>query len=467
MQRTNERRIGRAVQSIARPVLIVAIHGRIGMKLFFSVGEPSGDLHGANLIRALQSLTGSGDPRQTASLECTGFGGPKMAAAGCHLLQDMSELAVMGLFPVLAKLPKFFALRDRASEYFREHRPDAVVLIDYPGFNWHIARAAKELEIPVFYYGLPQLWAWGKWRVKKVRELVDHALCKLPFEETWFRDRGCRATYVGHPYFDELRGHRLDHPFLDKLAMQRGRLVTILPGSRTQEVKSNLPQLLKAAQLVSREVSDVRFAIASYNERQAILARRMVATWSARSASGSFGQFLPPIEVHTGHTHELILSAQACLATSGSVSLELLYHAKPSVILYHVPICTYAVIRRLVKVRYITLVNLLAADQIEADAEHPAMYDRNRPGHERVLLPEYPTWRNRAADLASHVVEWLTDEPARQRAIAGLANLRDQVARGGASQTAAEYILRQLAPHEPLKLPIAPAREAVPLRKAS
>jgi lipid-A-disaccharide synthase len=444
------------------------------MKLFFSVGEPSGDLHGANLIRALRAA-GSGDPRQTQSgnlrqshaIQCIGFGGPKMAAAGCDLLADMTELAVMGLFPVLAKLPKFFALRDRAIEYFREHRPDAVVLIDYPGFNWHIARAAKELEIPVFYYGLPQLWAWGQWRVKKVRELVDHALCKLPFEEAWFNERGCHAKYVGHPYFDELASHRLDHPFLDRLAMQRGRLVTILPGSRTQEVNSNLPQLLKAAKRVSDQVSGVRFAIASYNDRQATLARRMVAAWSARSASGNTGPRLPPIDVYTGHTHELILSAEACLATSGSVSLELLFHAKPSVILYHVPIWTYAVIRRLVTVRYITLVNLLAADQIEADAEHPAMYDRKTPGHERVLLPEYPTWRDRSSDLAAHVIEWLTDEPARQRAIAGLANLRDQVARGGASQTAAEYILRQLAPHEPLTLPIAPIHEAQPLRKAS
>jgi lipid-A-disaccharide synthase len=419
------------------------------MKLFFSVGEPSGDLHGANLIRAVQHQADG------FAVQCTGFGGPRMAAAGCELLQDMTELAVMGLFPVLAKLPRFFALRDRAVDYFHKHRPDAVVLIDYPGFNWHIARAAKDLEIPVFYYGLPQLWAWGEWRVQKVRELVDHALCKLPFEEAWFRARGCHAKYVGHPYFDELASHRLDHPLLDKLAMQRGRLVTILPGSRTQEVNSNLPQLLRAAQRVSREVSGVRFAIASYNERQAALALRIVA----RSGVSA--------EVHVGHTPELILSAEACLATSGSVSLELLYHAKPSVILYKVPLWTYGVIRQLVKVRYITLVNLLAADQIEADAEHPAMYDRRATSHSRVLLPEYPTWRDRSADLAAHVIEWLTDEPARQRAIAGLASLRDEVARGGASQTAAEYILRQLAPHEPLTLPLAPARETAPLRKAS
>jgi lipid-A-disaccharide synthase len=397
------------------------------MRIFFSVGEPSGDLHGANLIAELQRLTrGSGEV--AGAFEAVGFGGPRMAAAGCTLLQDMTELAVMGLFPVLARLPRFFEFRDRAVAYFRDQRPDAVVLIDYPGFNWHIARAAKELDIPVFYYGLPQLWAWAPWRVRKVRDYVDHALVKLPFEEAWFRDRGCRATYVGHPYFDELRTQRLDHPFLDRLAMQRGRLVTILPGSRTLEVKSNLPQLLRAAARVAGKVSGVRFAVASYNARQAALARRIVD----RSPVAA--------EVHVGHTPELILSAQACLACSGSVSLELLYHAVPSVVLYRVPWWTYAVVQQFVQVRYITLVNLLATDQIYADARHPAPYDPHQPGHDDVLLPEYPTWRDRSADLAAHVIEWLTDEPARQRAIARLVALRHRVGIGGASARAAAYI---------------------------
>src|SRR5438874_29674 len=171
------------------------------MRIFFSVGEPSGDLHGANLIRELQ--------RRTA-LDAVGLGGPRMRDAGCDLMRDMSDLAVMGLGPVLAKLPQFFRLLAQIERHFDEQRPDAVVLIDYPGFNWHVARKAKERGIPVFYYGLPQLWAWASWRVSKVRRYVDHALCKLPFEEPWFNDRDCRATYVGHPYFDELSQQRLD-----------------------------------------------------------------------------------------------------------------------------------------------------------------------------------------------------------------------------------------------------------------
>jgi lipid-A-disaccharide synthase len=426
------------------------------MRIFFSVGEPSGDVHGANLIAELRRLTSAGNsPTSRGRLEAVGFGGPRMAAAGCRLLEDMTELAVMGLGAVLTKLPRFFALRDRAQAFFRDHRPEAVVLIDYPGFNWHIARAAKEADIPVYYYGLPQLWAWAPWRVRKVLDWVDHALVKLPFEEAWFNSRGCRASYVGHPYFDELRAQQVDHPFLDRLAMQRGRLVTILPGSRTQEVKSNLPQLLKAASLVQREVPGVRLAIASYSDRQAGLAKRIVSRSSVEA------------EIHVGRTPELILSAAACLACSGSVSLELLYHAVPSVILYCVPIWSYVALRQLVKVRYITLVNLLATDYLYADDQHPAPYDRNQPGHEDVLLPEYPTWRDRSADLAAHLIEWLTDDSARKRASDRLAELRDRIATGGASARAAEYILRHLLREEQPTIAVPATGPLQTYRKAS
>jgi lipid-A-disaccharide synthase len=237
--------------------------------------------------------------------------------------------------------------------------------------------------------------------------------------------------------------------------MGRGRLVTILPGSRTQEVKDNLPQLLRAAQLVQRDVASVRVAVASYNESQAKLARRIV-DWSGLAA-----------EVHVGHTPELILSAQAALACSGSVSLELLYHAVPSVILYKVPWWTYAVMRRLVKVRYITLVNLLTAEQFQTDAEHTGLYQPGGPGHEHVLVPEYPTWRDRSFDLSRHVIEWLADEPKRQQVVSGLKALRARVGRSGASAKAAQYILHQLQPHEPIVMPVAPASGAAAYRKAS
>ncbi len=144
------------------------------MKIFFSVGEPSADLHGANLMRAIQV--------RRPGVEFVGYGGPLMAAAGCDLHCDLTALAVMWFLRVLLNLHKFLDLASRADRYFRHQRPDAVVLIDYPGFNWWIAKRAKAHGIPVFYYTPPQIWAWGSWRVKKMRRFVDHVLCSLPFE---------------------------------------------------------------------------------------------------------------------------------------------------------------------------------------------------------------------------------------------------------------------------------------------
>jgi lipid-A-disaccharide synthase len=395
------------------------------MKLFFSVGEPSGDLHGANLIAALK--------RRDVALSTVGFGGPRMLTAGCGLLRDMSDLAVMGLGPVLAKLPEFWRLKRQAEQYFEEHRPDGVVLIDYPGFNWHIARAAKRRGIPVVYYGLPQLWAWASWRVKKVRNYVDHALCKLPFEEQWFRQRGCNATFVGHPYFDELAAQRLDQQVLDKLRSRGERVVTILPGSRRQEVSANLPMLLKAAAIVRRETPTATVVIASYNDVQAEMARQLVAAGPV------------PAEVFVKRTPELIAAADCCLATSGSVSLELLYHAKPTVIVYRVSWPLYHAARRLTNIRYCTLVNLLSSDRpFLAPGEAADLYEAGVPHHQQALFPEYPTWRDRSVDIARHASGWLNDEVSRQRLIAKLAALRDRVAIGGASATAAEYIARHL-----------------------
>ncbi len=141
------------------------------LTIFFSVGEPSGDLHGANLIRQLR--------QRCPGIEVVGYGGPKMAEAGCRLHADLTALAVMWFARVLINLHKFWGLVSRADRYFRHHRPDAVVLIDYPGMNWWIARRAKVHGIPVFYYTPPQIWAWARWRVKKMRRLVDHVLCSL------------------------------------------------------------------------------------------------------------------------------------------------------------------------------------------------------------------------------------------------------------------------------------------------
>jgi lipid-A-disaccharide synthase len=392
------------------------------MRIFFSVGEPSGDLHGANLIRELRG--------RRSDIEYVGYGGPRMAAAGCTLHEDLTKLAVMWFARVLLNIHKFWNLASRADRYFRHHRPDAVVLIDYPGFNWWIARRAKVHGIPVFYYGAPQLWAWAGWRVRKMRRFVDHVLCKLPFEEAWYRERGCNATYVGHPYFDQLQTEELDSVFVARQLAEGRPLVTILPGSRTQEVQNNFGQFLKAAQIIHRRMPGVRFAVAAFKPSQAEMVRRQIAGLKL------------PMEVHVRRTAELIHAADCAMAVSGSVSLELLYHTTPSVILYQVSRLAFFVQRFFRKVRYITLVNLLTTDDLFP--KRVAVYDANDPADAGVLLPEYLTCQDKSQQVAEHIVEWLSQPAKRAARVQQLAELKVRVANGGASRQAANYLVNVL-----------------------
>ncbi len=392
------------------------------LTIFFSVGEPSGDVHGANLIRALQE--------RSPCIRTVGYGGPRMAEAGCTLRADLTALAVMWFVRAILNVHKFWRLYRQARAYFRDHRPDAVVLIDYPGFNWWIARAARRHGVPVFYYVPPQIWAWARWRVKKMRRLVDHVLCTLPFEQEWYAAHGCRATMVGHPFFDEVARHRLDREFIERV--RRGEpLVTILPGSRSLELANNLRWLLKAAGLIRRAVPGVRFAVAAFKPAHAETVAREAAAVGLE------------MEIHTGKTPELVHAADCCMAVSGSVSLELLYHTKPTVILYWVSRRAHWLAKRLIKVKYITLVNLItAADRF---SENPSPYDPSQPGADAVLFPEYPTWEDKSQQLAAHVIAWLTNEAEREELVAHLAELKARVCHPGAAGNAAEYVLKTLA----------------------
>lgn len=385
------------------------------MRIFFSVGEPSGDLHGANLIRDLRAV----DP----GLSAVGFGGPKMAAADCHLLFEMTTLAVMGLWNVLKNIRQFFRLLAMADKYFAENQLDGVVLIDYPGFNWWIARKAKRHGIPVFYYGVPQMWAWAQWRVKKLKQLVDYPLCKLPFEETWFAERGCNAHYVGHPYFDEVCRYKQDEEFVRRYDVPESRLLVLLPGSRTQEVRRNLGTLLDAARKIRNEHPDVSVAIACYSERHAKTAREICRLNHL------------PFDVMFGRTPELISMADACVACSGSVSLELLYYRKPSVIVYRVSKLTWLFGKLMLRSRYITLVNLLSVDRIAKRSGES--YD---PDEHDVPMPEFATVRDSSTGVARWISTWFSDPELLAARVEQLDNLAQGFAVPGASIKAARFI---------------------------
>jgi len=373
------------------------------MRIFISAGEPSGDLHGANLARSLRRLH--------PDIEIIGFGGPHMEAAGCQLLYPLTQLAVMWFLRVLLNAHLFLNLLSRADRYFRHRRPDAIILIDYPGFHWWLARRAHFHGIPVFYFVPPQLWAWAGWRVKKMQRFVDHVLCSLPFEEEWYRQRGVHAHYVGHPYFDELPAQELDTEFVDSQRERPGPIVALLPGSRTQEVEKNLGTMLRAAGRVLAARPDTRFLAACYKESQQQIVAARIKKYGL------------PIEAHVGRTPEIIHLAQACIAVSGSVGLELLYRGTPTTVLYRLRPIDMRVGKFFMTTKYISLVNLLAEEE---------------------LFPEYLTTRCESAPIAAHLLNWLNDPAAYAALCKRLAEVRDRVAEPGACDRAARFVMEAL-----------------------
>jgi lipid-A-disaccharide synthase len=369
------------------------------MKFFLSAGEPSGDVHGANLIRSLLA--------QQPDTQITALGGPLMRAAGAEILYPLTDLAVMGFTQVLLNLRTFYRVGDLAIRHVRAARPDAVVLIDYPGFHLELAERLRAYGVPVYFFVPPQIWAWKRYRARKVRKHFAGVLTALPFEDEWYRARHVNTHYVGHPYFDELARQRPDPAFLAAERAKPGARVAILPGSRNREIAANAEMMLAAARKVHAARPDTRFLVAAFNERQAAAVRALLPAGV-------------PIDVHVGRTPEIIELADACAAVSGSVSLELLYRAKPTVIVFHIIRFYKLIARYVVGVKYITLVNLLANEE---------------------LFPELVTSGDESDAIAGHLLGWLNDPAKRQELVRRLQELRSRVAVPGACARAAEFLL--------------------------
>jgi lipid-A-disaccharide synthase len=334
----------------------------------------------------------------------------------------------MGFARVLARAPVFLELLSRADRYFRHKRPDAIILIDYPGFHWWLARRAHFHGIPVFYFVPPQLWAWGGWRVNKMRRWVDHVLCALPFEESWYQSRGVAAHYVGHPYFDELSEQPLDRKFLAEHRSQPGPIVGLLPGSRNQEVERNLSTLVRSAALIRAARPDTRFLMACFQSSH----QRHVKNYLNRlTATRPGGLVSLPIEICVGRTQEIIELAQSCIAVSGSVGLEMLYRARPCVVVYRIGRIDLKVCKLFLTTRYISLVNLLA---------------------DKELYPEFLTDRCEAEAISGHILRWLNEPETYQVRCRELKELYARVGQAGACERAATFVLSEIDKRMPLKL---------------
>jgi lipid-A-disaccharide synthase len=299
------------------------------MRYYIIAGEASGDLHGSNLIKAIHAQDAAADVR------C--WGGDRMEAAGATLVKHYRDLAFMGFVEVIIHLRTIFRNIDFCKKNILAYRPDVLVLIDYPGFNMRIAEWAKKQGIRIVYYISPQVWAWKEKRVEKIKRDVDKMLVILPFEVDFYKKWQHDVTYVGHPLIEVVAHEKSipPQPISDK------PIIALLPGSRAQEIKVKLPIMLEMV----KHFPDYTFVVAQAPAQPESLYKEIIGN--------------RPVMVVTGQTYNLLKQAKAGLITSGTATLETALFGVPQVVCYKGNAISYWLATKLVKVKYISLVNLI------------------------------------------------------------------------------------------------------------
>jgi lipid-A-disaccharide synthase len=369
------------------------------MKYYIIAGEASGDLHGSNLIREIKNL----DP--AAEFRC--WGGAKMKEAGADLVKHYRELAFMGFAEVIKNLPTILRNLKFCKQDILDFQPDKLVLIDYPGFNLRISKWAKEqrdnkqLSSKIIFYISPQVWAWKENRVKEMKRSIDKMLVILPFEKDYFKNKwDWEVEYVGHPLVEEIRSWELGGRSIE----QNSTVIALLPGSRRQEILKKLPVMLE----VTKYFPDHQFVVARapgtddsfYNEQM---------------------KPYPNVSSVTGKTYELLQQSEAALVTSGTATLETALFGVPEAVCYKGSFLSYEIGRRVVNVKYISLVNLIM---------------------DRLVIKEFIQHDMTVENLRNELNELLHNGEYRERIKKDYAELKAILsAKGNASATAAKLIV--------------------------
>jgi lipid-A-disaccharide synthase len=313
-------------------------------KIMLVVGEASGDIHGADLVKALE--------KREANLRFFGVAGEQLSQTNFEVLFNVSQLAGMGLVELFGSLRNILQAYRILRKAMRERRPDLVVLIDFPEFNLRLARLANELAIPILYYISPQVWAWRRGRVRQIARRIDHMAVVFPFEVPFYETRGVKVNFVGHPLLDIVRVEDSREVTLTRLGLDTGkRTVAILPGSRREEVSRHLPVLLEAARQLRREV-DIQFLVI----RASTVDRR-----DLESGLEGFPLRIPIVE---DRRYDAVHACDLAWTASGTVTLETALLLKPMIIVYRLSWFTYALARLLVKVKHVGLVNIVAGEGV-------------------------------------------------------------------------------------------------------
>ena len=373
------------------------------MTIYFVAGEVSADNHGAALMHSLRELN--------PEVRFVGRGGPQMQhVAGASIKNWIGDAAVLGLWEVLRKYGYFREQFHQTLVEILESKPDAVVLIDYPGFNLRLARALRRRsEVPkLIYYISPQVWAWNRGRIKKMARFIDLVLCIFPFETNLYNESGLRAVFVGHPTIERLE--------TEKIEIERDpNLVGLFPGSRLREVRKIFPIMIEAARLLLQTKPGLRFRVAAASEGLASEMSEMLRSEQSEDRQA--------IEIIVGQTPALMQQAWAGIVASGSATLEAAYFQMPFVLIYKVAWPTYIAARLVVNVDYLGMPNLLA---------------------DKEVVPEFIQHEAKPEPIANTVRSLMEDANARDRMISDFDSIIGKLGRGGASEKAAQTIIQEL-----------------------
>lgn len=367
-------------------------------------GEVSGDMHAASLVRELQRLM--------PGTRFCGIGGDRMRALGVETVFDIRDMAVMGFTEVIRRLPFFRKAFHETLAMALRRKPDAVILVDYPGFNLRLARKTHAAGLKTFYYICPQVWAWNQRRIPRMAASVDLLLAIFPFEKQVFAGTPLRVEFVGHPLVDEIH-ESLAEP-LGELPWQGEPRVALLPGSRAQEIRRILPCICGAAARINRLMPGASFLIPTPSAEIEQLVRSILADTREKPAR---------LAVAPGGTRQVLRQARAALVTSGTATLEAALLMCPTVVVYRTSALTYFLGRRLVRVPHIGIVNVIAG---------------------RRICPEYIQHEATPQNLADALLPLLEDGRPRQSMLQGFAEVRDLLGQGGAARRAAAILAEAL-----------------------
>lgn len=367
------------------------------MKYYLVAGEASGDLHGANLMAALKDR----DPQA----EFRFFGGDLMQAEGGTLVKHYAEMAFMGFVEVALNLRTILKNMKMCKEDISGWQPNVVILIDFPGFNLKIAAYCKEKSLPVFYYISPKVWAWNQKRVLKIKKVVDRMFCILPFEVDFYKSWGMDVDYIGNPLLDAVFIHQKNEDFLAQNNLNQKPIVALLPGSRKQELKGILPDMLE----IVDSFPDYQFVIAG------------APSFSAEDYASFTGKKSVPVIFN--QTYDLLENASAALVASGTATLETAMFHVPQVVLYKGNAITIAIARALIKIRFISLVNLIMDREIVKE-----------------LIQENCTPQK----ISKELKQLLYDQNYRQKMLDNYGILNEKMGQPGASAKTAELMMNYL-----------------------